>query len=123
MARRKLIVVSNRGPVTYARRGGERIARRGGGDLASAPSVDHGTHHAWEEGYVAVNRAFADAVVSELDREPEASVFFHDYHLYLAPRFVRDARPDVALAQFVHIPWPEPNAWRVLPEPIRWAVH
>ena len=35
--RRKLIVVSNRGPVTYARdRGGERIARRGGGGLVTA---------------------------------------------------------------------------------------
>ena len=36
-ARRKLIVVSNRGPVTFARdRGGERIARRGGGGLVTA---------------------------------------------------------------------------------------
>ena len=36
-ARRKLIVVSNRGPVTYAReRDGERVARRGGGGLVTA---------------------------------------------------------------------------------------
>src|SRR3954447_4161069 len=35
--RRKLIVVSNRGPVTYAREnGGERVARRGGGGLVTA---------------------------------------------------------------------------------------
>jgi trehalose 6-phosphate synthase len=35
--RRKLIVVSNRGPVTFERdRGGERIARRGGGGLVTA---------------------------------------------------------------------------------------
>src|SRR3982750_4583230 len=35
--RRKLIVVSNRGPVTYARGpGGERVARRGGGGLVTA---------------------------------------------------------------------------------------
>ena len=27
--------------------------------LASAPDVDHGLHHAWNEGYVAVNRDFA----------------------------------------------------------------
>ena len=70
-----------------------------------------------------VNRAFADAVLAELDAQPDAAVFFHDYHLYLAPRFVRDARPDASLAHFVHIPWPEPNLWRVLPERIRHAIH
>ena len=34
--RRKLIVVSNRGPVTYGRANGERVARRGGGGLVTA---------------------------------------------------------------------------------------
>ena len=41
-----------------------------------------------------------------MDNRPDAIVFFHDYHLYLAPRLVRDARPEALLAQFVHIPWP-----------------
>ena len=42
-ARRKLIVVSNRGPIGYVREGGERIARRGAGGLvtALAPLVSH----------------------------------------------------------------------------------
>jgi trehalose 6-phosphate synthase len=70
-----------------------------------------------------VNRAFAGAVLVELDRNPEASVFFHDYHLYLAPRFVREERPDALLAQFVHVPWPQPDYWYVLPQEIRQAVH
>jgi len=203
-AHRKLIIVSNRGPVTVERNAdGERIVRRGGGglvtalrslvelhdvtwvasattdeerriareaggqaieettrggapfrlrlvdhdptaydwfynvvanptlwflqhylwNLAQAPNLDRGLHHAWDEGYVAVNAGFADAVVSELEAEPEASVFFHDYHLYLAPRFVRTRVPDAALAHFVHIPWPEPDYWRVLPGAIRRAVH
>ena len=91
--------------------------------LAYAPDVDPGLYHAWDDGYVPVNKAFAEAAVAELDAQPEASVFFQDYHLYLAPRFVRDARPDAPLAHFVHIPWPEPNLWRVLPDPIRRAVH
>jgi len=35
--RRKLIVVSNRGPVSFARDGdGNRVARRGGGGLVTA---------------------------------------------------------------------------------------
>jgi trehalose 6-phosphate synthase len=202
--RRKLIVVSNRAPVTYARDAdGNRVARRGGGGLvtalrslverhdvtwvasamapedrivaedaggeafeetaregsayrlrlvphepqaydsyynvianpflwfvqhylwglAAAPDVDHGLHHAWADGYLAVNRTFADAVVAELEREPEAAVFFHDYHLYAVPPLVRERARDATLAHFVHIPWAQPDYWRVLPERIRRAVH
>jgi trehalose 6-phosphate synthase len=91
--------------------------------LARAPDVDHGLHHAWAEGYVPVNAAFAEAVVAELDAAPDAIVFFHDYHLYLAPRLVRERRPDAMLAHFIHIPWAQPDYWYVLPEPIRRAIH
>ena len=202
--RRKLIVVSNRGPVTFARdRGGERIARRGGGGLVTAlrslvshhdvtwiasamtdedravvaeaggaaidehardgsafrlrlvahdataydrfynvvsnpmlwflqhylwelaytPSVDVAFQRAWDDGYARVNEGFAEAVLEELELEPGAAVFFHDYHLYLAPRLVRDRAPDALLAHFVHIPWPQADYWHVLPQPIRAAVH
>jgi trehalose 6-phosphate synthase len=91
--------------------------------LASAPSLDQGIHGAWSEGYVQVNRNFADAVVAELERDDTAAVFFHDYHLYVAPGMVREALPDALLAHFVHIPWPQPDYWGVLPEPIRRALH
>ena len=91
-------------------------------DLARAPSHDAGLHAAWAS-YEAVNDAFAQAVVEELDEGPEAAVWFHDYHLYLAPRAVRTARPDATLAHFVHIPWPEADYWSVLPETARRAIH
>jgi trehalose 6-phosphate synthase len=61
--------------------------------------------------------------VAELDRDPEAAVFFHDYHLYVAPAFVREQAPAALLSHFVHVPWPQPDYWRVLPEPIRRALH
>ncbi len=92
-------------------------------DLAYEPAFDQGLHHAWEEGYVRVNREFAAAILAELEREPEATVFLHDYHLYLVPYFVRLEAPDALLAHFVHIPWPQQDLWRVLPESIRRAVH
>jgi trehalose 6-phosphate synthase len=92
-------------------------------NLTNEPNVDRGLHLAWDEGYVPVNESFADAVVAELEADPDAAVFFHDYHLYLAPRFVRTRVPDAALTHFVHIPWPGPDYWRVLPEPIRAALH
>jgi trehalose 6-phosphate synthase len=91
-------------------------------DLARAPSLDPELHQAWA-GYVAVNEGFAAAVLEELDEEPAVAVWFHDYHLYLAPRLVRRERPDATLAHFVHIPWPSPDYWTVLPEAMRCAVH
>jgi trehalose 6-phosphate synthase len=184
-----MIIVSNRGPVTYESVEGQRVERRGGGGLVTAlrgvrerhrviwiasaitaedrivaaeatggevvlvsheaeaydryynvvanpmlwfiqhslwdhaarPELGPAFHAAWSEGYERVNRAFANAVVAELDDHPDATVFFHDYHLYLAPGLVRAERPNARLAQFVHIPWP--TDWSVLPEPMRRAVH
>ena len=78
---------------------------------------------AWRDGYVPVNEAFAAAVAEELERAPGAAVFFHDYHLYVAPRLVRAAHPDALLAHFVHIPWAEPEWWSVLPEEIVRELH
>lgn len=202
--RRKLIVVANRGPVSYARGAdGERSTKRGGGGLVTAlrslvshhdvtwiasamndedravaaehggeafdetfregapyrlrlvahdpsaydwyynvvsnptlwflqhymwglpyaPDLDLGLHNAWFNGYLPVNEGFARATVAELDRDPDAAVFFHDYHLYLAPKLVREQRPDALLAHFIHIPWPETDYWHVLPEHLRRAVH
>ncbi len=76
-------------------------------ELPYAPRLDRAFHNAWRDGYAAVNAGFAAAVVAELDRTPEAAVFFHDYHLYLAPRLVREQRSDATLMQFVHVPWPQ----------------
>ncbi|HEX4324628.1 MAG TPA: trehalose-6-phosphate synthase, partial [Gaiellaceae bacterium] len=91
--------------------------------LGSAPDFDPILHEAWGDGYVPVNEAFAAATLEELDREPEAAVLFHDYHLYLAPRLVREARPGVVTSHFVHIPWPEADYWHALPPELRVAVH
>jgi trehalose 6-phosphate synthase len=88
---------------------------------AVSPVIGDDFHEAWHAGYETVNRTFAEAVVAQLDNTPDAIVFFHDYHLYLAPRMVRELRPEAKLAHFVHIPWPVD--WSVLPEAMRHAVH
>jgi trehalose 6-phosphate synthase len=92
-------------------------------ELAYTPKVDAAFHRAWHNGYVAVNEGFAKAVLEELEREPGAAVFFHDYHLYLAPKLVRQGRADATLLHFVHVPWPQPDSWRVLPRAMRSAIH
>jgi trehalose 6-phosphate synthase len=92
-------------------------------ELAYTPKVDAAFHRAWQDGYAAVNEGFAQAVLDELERQPGAAVFFHDYHLYLAPKLVRQGRSDATLMHFVHVPWPQPDYWRVLPRAMRSAIH
>jgi trehalose 6-phosphate synthase len=91
--------------------------------LAYAPAFDRELRDAWFDGYVPVNEGYAAAVAAELEREPEAVVFFHDYHLYLAPRLVRERRPGALTSHFLHIPWPETDYWHVLPRELRVAIH
>jgi trehalose 6-phosphate synthase len=93
--------------------------------LGHAPSFAAELRAAWHDGYEQVNRSFAEAVVAELERDPGAgkAVMIHDYHLYLAPRFVRERAPDALLSQFIHVPWAEPEYWHTLPEELRAAIH
>ena len=84
-------------------------------DLGRNPTFARDEHEAFA-GYAAVNAAFGDAVVQELDRRSgDTVVMLHDYHLYLVAAHVRDRRPDAFLHHFVHIPWPPPEIWRTLP--------
>ncbi len=204
MAGRKLIVVSNRGPLSYALdAGGARVVRRGGGGLvtalrglidlhdvtwiasamadedrvvaaerggetleeqtasgatyrlrfvahepavfdryynvvangtlwflhpylwglSAAPDLGPSFREAWDDGYEVANASFADAVCAELELQPDALVWFHDYHLYCAPRLVRERVPAATLAHFTHIPWPQADYWHVLPDDIRRSIH
>lgn len=67
----------------------------------------------WEI-YKNVNRRFCDLVLEEVEGG-QAIVFIQDYHLALLPRMLRTARPDLLLIQFWHIPWPNREAFRILP--------
>ncbi|HYN16941.1 MAG TPA: trehalose-6-phosphate synthase, partial [Actinomycetes bacterium] len=88
--------------------------------LALDPQLTKREHAAYEDGYKAVNRLFADAVIEEVEaRGGHALVMLHDYHFYLVGDQVRERCPEVVLSFFLHIPWPGPDAWRVLPPPWR----
>ena len=66
------------------------------------------------DAYNLVNRRFAETVLDEIGSRP-AVVFIQDYHFALLPRFIKAARPDVVVCQFWHIPWPNPETFRVCP--------
>ncbi|MGI8633272.1 MAG: alpha,alpha-trehalose-phosphate synthase (UDP-forming) [Solirubrobacterales bacterium] len=88
-------------------------------DLSNAPDITRSELDAWKHGYRVVNDDIAEAVLREIEGVDEPLVMLHDYHLYTCPGVIREARPDAFLQHFVHIPWTQPDAWRVLPEEIR----
>jgi len=65
-----------------------------------------------------VNDDMADAVIRSIADEEHPVVMLHDYHLYTCPGLIRKARPDAFLHYFVHIPWSQPDSWRILPKPV-----
>jgi trehalose 6-phosphate synthase len=87
-------------------------------DLSNAPNIGIAEVDAYESGYCQVNKDLAGAVLEEAEGD-DAVVMLHDYHLYMAPKFIRRERPDLFLHHFVHIPWTQPDAWRVLPTEMR----
>ncbi len=92
-------------------------------DTPRAPDITHQTWQAWREGYVTVNRQFADEVLIACDQLAEEPVIMlQDYQLYLVGRMIREARPDAIIQHFIHIPWPDPDYWRLLPAEMRQAI-
>jgi trehalose 6-phosphate synthase len=92
-------------------------------DLSNAPDIRQQEVDAFEHGYKVVNDDLAAAVIEQIEGQDEPVVMVHDYHLYTLPAAVRAARPDVFLHHFVHIPWTQPDAWRVLPTAIRKEIY
>jgi trehalose 6-phosphate synthase len=92
-------------------------------DQSNAPDIRRHEIEAFEFGYNVVNEDLADAVLEEIDGVDEPVVMVHDYQLYTLPGMVRRARPDAFLHHFVHIPWTQSDAWRVLPSAIRNEIY
>ena len=92
-------------------------------DTPRSPDITAEIWDAWRDGYVHVNQLFADEIVAAADAAGgEPLIMLQDYHLYLCAGFVRAKRADAHLQQFVHIPWPDPDYWRLLPSEIRRAI-
>lgn len=85
------------------------------------PRINKHIWQAWQDGYIKINRQFAESIVQCVrDSTRPILVFPQDYHLYLVPQFLREALGDqVHVQPFLHIPWPGPDAWRILPQKMR----
>ena len=67
----------------------------------------------WQS-YQKVNEKFAQAV-SEVSQE-DANIWVQDYHFLLLPGMVREYMPDVTIGFFLHIPFPNFEIYRLLPQ-------
>ncbi|MBA2596167.1 MAG: trehalose-6-phosphate synthase [Chloroflexia bacterium] len=92
-------------------------------DTPRTPDITKDIWDAWRSGYVTVNRMFADEIIAAIDAvSGEPLIMLQDYHLYLCAGFVRERHPTARLQQFVHIPWPDPDYWRLLPLEMRRSI-
>jgi len=65
--------------------------------------------------YQRINRRFADAALAEMEDTKSPVLLVQDYHFALLPRMVKESRPDVRVATFWHIPWPNAEAFGICP--------
>src|SRR5215469_402228 len=72
------------------------------------------------DAYLTYNDAFADALARECTERTR--VLIQDYHLALAPRLLRAARPGARIAHFEHTPWAPPDYYRMLPDDVAVAI-
>lgn len=67
------------------------------------------------EAYQRVNQMFAEAILEEVG-DRKAFVWVHDFHLPLVAKYLKEAnRPNLITSFFWHIPWPNPEVFRICP--------
>ena len=60
-----------------------------------------------------VNRLFAEAAAAEA--APGATVWLHDYNLWMVPSVLRELRPDLTIAFFHHTHFPAGDIFNIIP--------
>lgn len=99
-------------------------------DLPYSPLLGDDTRLAWE-GYEEVNanfaRVVAEAAVRASRNGERPVILLHDYQLYMVPEPLRESlrgtgAENAFVSLFVHIPWPDPGYWRILPKEMRESI-
>ncbi|MFD8708355.1 HAD-IIB family hydrolase [Kitasatospora sp. NPDC059648] len=80
--------------------------------LMSEPDRSVHDERAWAD-YRAVNARFAGHISGQA--APGATVWLHDYNLWLVPGLLRRLRPDLRTGIFHHTPFPSPEVFATLP--------
>lgn len=89
-----------------------------GWDRWTTPTFTERTYTAMDH-FAAFNADFSTALLDASDGVADPVYLVHDYQLLGVPALLRERRPDAPVLLFVHIPWPTPDYWRVLPAHVR----
>ncbi|MER7986797.1 HAD-IIB family hydrolase [Streptomyces noursei] len=81
--------------------------------LMSQPHLIRRAPSHWAD-YEAVNAAFARHI--DAHAADGATVWLHDYNLWLVPGLLGARRPDLRIGLFHHTPFPSPDVFRQLPD-------
>ncbi|MGW7052885.1 trehalose-6-phosphate synthase [Streptomyces sp. NPDC054887] len=81
--------------------------------LMSQPDLIRHPRAYWSD-YQAVNTAFARHIASLA--EHGATVWLHDYNLWLVPAVLKADRPDLTIGLFHHTPFPHPDVFDRIPQ-------
>ena len=84
-------------------------------DTGQSPVVGEDVREAWAA-YRRYNATIAAAAANEYDAD---ALMVHDYQLYLVAAMLREAGATTPILHFIHIPWPGPGAWHLLPVDLR----
>ncbi len=95
-------------------------------NVPSEPVIDHTTWQAWNEGYLEVNRLLAQEITKLIkETDKKTLVMLQDYHLYMTAHYIREdsaSKNQPTILHFIHIPWPGPEYWQILPPAMRQAI-
>lgn len=84
-------------------------------NLSYTPDIDDKFHKAWKS-YEYVNHQFADKIIEEVNsNKKDPLIMLQDIHLFLCPTYIREKLDNIFLSHFIHIPWPHPDYFSILP--------
>lgn len=69
-------------------------------------------HNHWEH-FIKINRMFAEKAAAEADHQ--ATVWIHDYNLWMVPGILRQLRSDLKIAFFHHTSFPPADIFNIIP--------
>lgn len=89
-------------------------------NLTYTPDGD--LHHAWQS-YQYVNQKFAENIINEVNSSGKKPlIMLHDIHLQTCSTYIRKKCDDIFLSHFIHIPWPQPDYFSILPDYMEKAI-
>ena len=87
-------------------------------DSWTGPRFDTHTRQVWAD-FQRFSATMADVILARSATAPAPVYVIHDYQMVCVPALLRQERPASPMLLFIHIPWPAPDYWRMMPRYLR----